>query len=277
MSNLQRKLFGFKQSSRFFKYLFVAIGLQLIASGFINAQDNSPYSRFGLGDQHPGTNIYNRGMAGLSAAYSDPRIDGINDPRNGAYKYYPSINFSNPASYSRFYAIKEVNTNKLQYGKMLLDVGINFTNHGLHEPNNSESFTSTNLFFSYLQLGVPLKKNWVLVFGLRPLTTIGYKIDRNEILYDPNTGSMIDRASTRFTGDGGSFLFNTGTGFAVGNLSVGINAGYLFGNKDYSTRREFINDSVLYSKSNHENNSNFGGLFFNACIQYRIDLSADKT
>src|SRR6187431_29608 len=105
MSNLQRKLFCFKQSSRFFKYLLVAIGLQLIANGFINAQDNSPYSRFGLGDQHPGTNIYNRGMAGLSAAYSDPRIDGINDPRNSRY-HYPSINFSNPASYYRFYAIK---------------------------------------------------------------------------------------------------------------------------------------------------------------------------
>ena len=81
------------------------------------------------------------------------------------------------------------------------------------------------LIFSYLQLGVPLKKNWGLVFGLRPLTTINYKIDRNERLYDPNTGSMIDSARTRFSGEGGSFLFNTGTGFAVWNFSVGINAG----------------------------------------------------
>src|SRR6187200_2534826 len=143
MSNLQRKSSGFKQSSRFFKYLLVAIGLQLIANGFINAQDNSPYSRFGLGDQHPGTNIYNRGMAGISAAYSDPRIDGLNDARNG--KYYPSINFSNPASYSRFYAIKEASTKKLQYGRMLLDVGINATSHALHEANNTQSFTSSNI------------------------------------------------------------------------------------------------------------------------------------
>src|SRR5689334_991989 len=104
MSNLQRKLFGSNQSSRLFQYIVFALSFLLIASS-ISAQDNSPYSRYGLGDLHPMTNIYNRGMAGLSAAYSDPRIDGASDPRNG--KYYSSINFSNPASYSRFYAMKE--------------------------------------------------------------------------------------------------------------------------------------------------------------------------
>jgi hypothetical protein len=274
MSNLQRKLFGFKRSSRFFKYLLAACSLQLIANGFINAQDNSPYSRFGLGDQHPSTNIFNRGMGGISAAYSEPRIDGITDPRNG--KYYPSINFSNPASYSRFYAIKEASTKKLQYGRMLLDVGINATSHALHEPNNPQSFTSSNIYFSYLQLGVPLKKNWGLVLGLRPLTTISYKIDKNERLYDPNTGSMIDSAKTQFSGEGGSFLFNTGTGFAVRNFSLGVNVGYLFGKKDYGTHRILNNDTIDYAASNHETRTNYGGIFFNAGMQYRIDLSTDK-
>ena len=152
MSNLQRKLFGLKLSSRFFKYILAAGSVQLIAVGLTNAQDNSPYSRFGLGDQHPPTNIFNRGMGGISAAYSDQRVDGVNDPRNG--RYYPLINFSNPASYSRFLAIKEASTNKLQYGKMLLDVGINTTSHALHEANNPESFTSTNIYFSYFEINL---------------------------------------------------------------------------------------------------------------------------
>jgi hypothetical protein len=274
MSNLLRKLLGFKSLSRVFQYALMAISLQLIANGFINAQDNSPYSRFGLGDQHPSTNIFNRGMAGISAAYSDPRIDGVNDPRNG--KYYPSINFSNPASYSRFFAIKEANTKKLLYGRMLLDVGINATSHALHEPNSPQSFTSSNIYFSYLQLGVPIQKNWGLVFGLRPLTTIGYKVDKNERIYDPNTVSMIDSVKTQFTGEGGSFLFNTGTGFAIRNFSLGVNVGYLFGKKDYGAHRIFQNDTVDYAASNHETQTNYGGLFFNAGIQYRIDLSPDK-
>jgi len=275
MLNLQRKLLGFKLSSRFFQYALIACSLQLMTNSFLNAQDNSPYSRYGLGDLAPNTNIFNRSMAGLSAAYSDQPITGLSDPRTG--KYYPSINFSNPASYSRFFAIKEVNTNKLTYGRMLFDVGVNLTTRTLHEANSPQSFTSTNGYFSYMQIGVPLKKNWGMVLGLRPLSTINYKIDRNERLYDPHTGSMIDSAKTQFVGEGGSFLFNTGTGLAFGNLSIGINAGFLFGRKDYSTRRRFESDSVIYSNSNHQTKSNFGGIVFDAGVQYRIDLSPDKT
>lgn len=268
MSNFQRKLFAFKPS-KYFLYLVMAISLQLIANGFLNAQDNSPYSRYGLGDLHPNTNIYNRGMAGISAGYSDQPINGLSDPRTG--KYYPSINFANPASYSRFYAIKEPNSKKLVYGRMLLDVGINFNTRTLKEINTPQSFTSSNGYFSYLQLGVPIKKNWGLVFGLRPLSTISYKITRNERL--PN----IDSVQTLFQGDGGSYLFNLGTGVAVKNFSIGVNAGYLFGKKDYSTRRYFLNDSVIYNASNHQTKTNFGGLFFNTGVQYRVDLNKDKT
>jgi len=274
MLNLQRKFSGFKLSPKIFQYLLLACSLQLIANSFLIAQDNSPYSRYGLGDLHPNTNIFNRGMAGISAAYSDQPIDGETDPRIG--RSYPSLNFLNPASYSRFFAIKEANTKKLKYGRMMLDIGVNFNSRTLHELNNPQSFTSSNGYFSYMQVGVPIRKNWGLVFGLRPLSTISYKIDRNERIYDSNTGAMIDSVKTQFRGDGGSYLFNTGTGIAIKNFSIGVNAGFLFGKKDYSTRRIFINDTVEYSASNHQTKTNFGGLFFNAGMQYRIDLSKDK-
>ena len=64
----------------------MAFNLQLLACSFLPAQDNSPNSRYGLGDLTPGTNIINRGMGSFSAGYSDPL----------------SINFNNPASYSAF-------------------------------------------------------------------------------------------------------------------------------------------------------------------------------
>ena len=274
MSNFQRKLFSLRPS-KFFLYIIMASSLQLIANGFLFAQDNSPYSRYGLGDMHPNTNVFNRGMGGIAVGFSDPRIEGLSDPRLG--KYYSSINFSNPASYSRFFAIKEGTTKKLQYGRMLLDIGLNFGTRTLHEENNPQSFSSSNGYFSYMQLGVPLKKNWGLVFGLRPLSTISYKIHRFERLRDSQTNVPIDSTVTLFNGDGGSFLFNTGTGFAVGNFSLGVNAGYLFGKKDYSTRRNFINDTVWYAASNHQTRTVFGGIFFNAGAQYRFDLSKDGT
>jgi len=80
MSNLQRKLFGFKSSSRVFQYALIAVSLQLIANGFINAQDNSPYSRFGLGDQHPGTNILSGVVMGMAK-----EIDGFIDTYKERY------------------------------------------------------------------------------------------------------------------------------------------------------------------------------------------------
>ena len=172
MLNLQRKSLGFKLSFRLFQYLVVAFSFQLFAAGFLYAQDNSPYSRYGLGDLHPNTNIFTRGMAGLSAGYSDQPIDGESDPRIG--KYYPSINFLNPASYSRFLAIKEGTTKKLKYGRMMFDVGVNFSSRTLHEANNPQSFSSSNGYFSYMQIAVPIKKK--LGLNTRLATIVNYQL-----------------------------------------------------------------------------------------------------
>jgi hypothetical protein len=277
MRNVQRKLIGFNLSSKFYYSILIACSLQLAAGNILFAQDNSPYSRYGLGDLQPNTNIFNRGMGGISAGYSEQPIDGLNDRRLG--KYYSTVNFLNPASYSRFYTIKEPRSNKLSYGKILLDVGTNLENRTLKENNNPQSFSSPNAFFSYLQLGMPLKKDWGLVFGLRPVSSINYKIQKRELLIDPQTQLPIDSARTLFTGDGGAYMFNTGTGFAIKNFSVGINTGYLFGKKDYSTRRDLYIDTVpgYYTGSNHQTKSSFGGLFLNAGMQYRIDLNKEKT
>ena len=64
------------------------------------SQDNSPYSRYGIGDLVPPTNINSRGLGGLSAAFNEPL----------------SINFSNPASFSSFQTDKELKSNKLKAG-----------------------------------------------------------------------------------------------------------------------------------------------------------------
>ena len=71
MFNFQRKL-----SLRIFQYAVIACTLQIICNGLM-AQDNSPYSRYGLGDLSPNTNISSRGMAGLNAAYSEQPVEGL--------------------------------------------------------------------------------------------------------------------------------------------------------------------------------------------------------
>src|SRR6185295_6244400 len=237
--------------------LLIACGLQLVICNFLYSQENSPYSRYGLGDVTPSTNIINRGMGGLSAAYSDPL----------------SINFTNPASYSSFLSYIEERTKKTASGRVLFDIGINYTSHTLREGNTPEKFASSDILFSYLQVGIPVKRNWGLNFGLRQVTRIGYKINHFERLYDPITGLNIDSVVTNYSGDGGAFLASLGSGIAIKNFSIGFNFGYLFGKKQFGTKRVFANDSVAYNPSNYNNQASFGDLYGNAGIQYRIDVS----
>jgi hypothetical protein len=208
-------------------------------------------------------------MGGISAGYTD----------------FLTINFSNPASFAAFQAILEAKSKKLSSGRAILDVGLNFENRTLIEPSPAKKFTASNALFSYLNIGVPLRKNWGLSFGLRPLSRISYNIVRNERLKDPITGLPIDSTTTSYKGSGGVYLVSMGTGFSLFDrstkkgqqkLSIGFNTGYMFGGKDYSTRRTFINDSVDYYRANYETKNNFGSVYFNAGLQYKFSLDSSK-
>ena len=130
----------------------------------ISAQENSPYSRYGLGDQVPSGNIISRGMGGVSTAYFDYR----------SINY--SINFMNPATYSRI-------------SSTTFDLGFEVDNRTLREPNNPNKFSSASANISYVQLGIPLLRNpvfgkraWGINLGLKPATRINYKIENNELV-----------------------------------------------------------------------------------------------
>ncbi len=231
------------------------------------AQDNSPYSRFGIGDLVPKAHVTNRGMGGITAGYAD----------------VISINSSNPASYSAFQAFIEAKSKKIQSGRAILDVGVNYDNRTIQEPGNLAKFASNNILFSYLQVGVPIKQNWGLAFGLRPVSKIGYRIiSRTQLINPLPPFNIIDSAQTLYEGVGGTYKATVGTGFAIfkkekhkqlEKLSIGVNAGYLFGNKSYSTRRVFANDTVSYYKTNYETQANYGSLNFDAGLQYMLPLN----
>lgn len=222
------------------------------------SQDNSPYSRYGIGDLVPSSHAANRALGGLAAGFTDP--NGI------------MINFSNPASYANFNALRELKSKKIVSGRAILDVGINFENRALLQGNPVEKFVAKNALFSYVQVGVPLRPNWGFSFGLRPVSRVSYKISQTERLVDPVTGSPIDSAITQYEGDGGVYLVSAGTGFKIGNLSLGFNGGYMFGRKDYRTKRAFINDTVDYLQANYETSSNVGNVVLDYGAQYKIKM-----
>ena len=215
----------------------------MCVSAAIAQTENSPYSRYGLGDLLPKQNILNRGMGGVSAAYSD----------------FHTVNFVNPASYS-----------KLKY--TTFDVGLEIDSRTLKALDPPRKFSSASPIISYIQMGIPLamKRDWGFTFGLRPITRINYKVERNERI------SGIDSLKTLFEGDGGTYEVHVGTGFGIKNFSLGVNVGYLFGSKNFSTRKAFIPDSsdVFYYQTNHETQSNYNGLLLNGGIQYVGKLNA---
>ncbi len=240
--------------------IICAVVLSLFTGG-VFAQGNSPYSRYGIGDMVPNTNVVNRGMGGISAGYSDVL----------------SINFNNPASYSKFQTQPLPGSNKkVRAGRVLLDVGINYDSRTLIAPNQPLNFSSSYGYFSYVQVGLPINKKWGLSFGLRPVSRINYKISRVEELIDPITGKFIDSAITNFEGNGGAYLPTIGTGYSFGNLSIGGSVGYLFGKKEVTTKRALLNDSVNYQVASYASRAFFGEIFFNAGAQYAITLKKDK-
>ncbi|MBK7884967.1 MAG: hypothetical protein IPJ81_15180 [Chitinophagaceae bacterium] len=226
--------------------MWIGLLSSMLFCTIVSAQENSPYSRYGLGDLSPNQNITARGMGGISAGYSD----------------FQSINFVNPASLGKI-----TNT--------IFDIGTEVDIRTLKSLDPAKKFTATNAIFSYLQLGFPvasqkmIKKNksWGVSFGLRPISKINYKIEKNERL------PGIDSINTLYEGSGGLNQVFVGTGLKIKNLSLGFNVGYMFGNKNFSTRRSFISDTIAYYKSNSATQSHFGGVFVNGALQYDIKIN----
>ncbi len=206
------------------------------------AQENSPYSRFGLGDMVPSQNIISRGMGGISAGYAD----------------FKSVNYVNPASYSA-----------LQF--TTFDFGAEIDRRKLKSTATGSSFSSTNLIISYLQLGVPIRMNKLnkkkiflgMNFGLRPVSRINYKILNAR-------RTEVDSLGSLYKGDGGLSDALFGMGLKIKNLSIGFNAAYRFGNKNYDTSFSVLNDSVFHYPSSIDNKSSFHGLAYTLGFQYDI-------
>jgi hypothetical protein len=215
--------------------------LLLFGSLTAGAQENSPFSRYGLGDIYPGQNIVNRGMGGLSTAY----IEG------------QSVNFSNPASYSG-------------HKMVTFDVGVSIDSRNLKSTNPVQKYSAINFLPSYVAVAMPLSKKRDLgfAFGLRPVSTINYAISQRTRLRN------IDSVVNLYEGNGGLYQLYGGLGKRWGGLRVGFNAGFTFGRKETGTRVIFIPDSLdtEYALSNSSTTTTYGKGFVNGGLQYEFKV-----
>ncbi len=155
----------------------------------------SPYSALGLGDPVNGDPSRNFALGGTVAAAAD----GYN------------INIGNPASYA-----------KLKYTNF--DLGVMHTEINQQQGDLTIDNGYTN--FNYIVTSFPLYENLGLVLSIRPHTTRGFKIERDDMLSDD-----LGLSRSTFQGSGGINNLTIGTGWSpFKGFAVGLNAHYYFGN-----------------------------------------------
>jgi len=194
----------------------IATALFLLPS-VLKAQDknssstSSPYSRYGIGTLN---------------GYSQGRSSAMGGIGIGT-RYDFQINTGNPASYT---AIDTMT--------FLMEFGVSSKNTIYESADKKNGGNDVN--FNYLAFSVPIKKWWAAAFGLMPLSEKGYNImATNE--------STNGYTSTSISGTGTLSKAFIGNAFKIGkNLSVGVNAWYLFGTLSDRYYLNFPYDAAAY-------------------------------
>ncbi|ALU75608.1 hypothetical protein [Tenacibaculum finnmarkense] len=157
---------------------------------FAQRNSASPYSYFGIGETFEATTVENASMGRIGVALNDTH----------------HLNFVNPAA--------NASLRVATYG---IGASSNFLT--LEKENTSNSGSSTSL--RYVSLGFPLGKKAGLSVGLQPFTSVGYSL----------LDTQIKDEITSFKGEGGTNKIYASFGtYIVKGLSVGLEAGYVFGN-----------------------------------------------
>ncbi len=215
--------------------------LVFIAS-IAHAQDlnTSPFSRYGLGELNNIQSSHYLGWSNCAVAFSDPQY----------------INISNPASYAG-----------LIRNNPIFDVSISGKIAAYNSVYNDveKSSFGTNIGLNNMFLGLPMSKNWGVVFGVIPYSSVGYNVSSNTIV-DTST------VTSSFSGDGSLNKIFLGNGFNLLNkgdsikLSIGFNTSYMFGNVNHYSSVVY-NDIGAYNSRIQYTSSN-SGLHFNAGFQF---------
>ncbi len=213
-------------------------------------KDNSPYSRFGLGDPVDNRFVHLR-STGLGGAMYNPY----------------QINIINPASNGYLQAT-------------VFDLGLYAKYSKLSTTDGSSHVYSGNL--EYLSLGFPLinpindllekkvrKYDIGLSFTLMPNSNVGFDITSE------NEHPDIGKISRNYKGSGGTYKFLTGIGGRYEDFSFGLNLGYFFGKINYDKDLKFEDVFSSYANEYHDDFA-VNGFLYNVGAIYNFVLNKEK-
>ncbi|MEO6037195.1 MAG: hypothetical protein ABIQ93_02200 [Saprospiraceae bacterium] len=236
----------------------LALALLLLANLPLIAQpkQNSPYSRFGIGDFVNQYFANQAGMAGQSAAFHDPF----------------HLNLANPASYAH---LKTTAFETGLYAKY----------------SHSESGKATQDYWTgnlgYLALGFTLKSpiNQVLDkvqspwqfgmgFALTPYSVVGYNVLTRDTL--PGVGDV----QNSFQGTGGTYKLQWSNAAKYKNTSFGATLGWMFGKATYENTTIFHDSTAIQTSRNFQDNKRdelgINGFVWNLGVQHDFVLEYEE-
>jgi hypothetical protein len=204
--------------SRFIVFFLAFGGSGLLLGQTVNEdirpKENSPISRFGLGNLMSQPLAAPSGMGGLSAAFQDPS----------------HLNLVNPAS--------------LAFLQMTaFEVGMYGKYSELKAAGQSTGVWSGNL--RYMALGFPLKNSinqalerrqsptsFGMSFSLQPYSLVGYDVASTDVV------EWAGATLNSLKGTGGTYQFSWGNAIRYKNFAGGLNINYLFGKITNNARVE---------------------------------------
>lgn len=231
-----------KQVVGAFLLLFVA------AIGFAQPKQNSPYSRYGIGDPLPSYFASQAAMGGMTAAFHDPF----------------HLNLNNPASYAFLKSTA-------------LETGI-FAKQSNYE-SGADKATNWSGNLGYLALGFTLKSPvnevldrkkspWQLGMGLAltPYSLVGYNVQTAD-----NISGGLDSIINTFEGNGGSYKLNWTNAIKYKHTAIGLNLGWMFGKASYENTTVFV-DSLPTFTNTFRDAVNMNGFVWGVGVQHDLIL-----
>jgi len=217
------------------KEIIVIAILLISAHSFSQATNSSPYSLFGIGEQVNLKSVEEIAMGQMGGAL------------NSEYQ----LSFTNPASYSY-----------LSWTTYVFAGGnkTNVVNDG------NETQTSSAAALSYISLGIPIRGNQGLAFGLQLNTAVGYSL-LGQTFDDDGTITEIDR----YFGNGGTNRVFLGYGYKFPyNISLGVEMAYIFGSIDNNVTNRRNNVQLA---TNQITDSNVKGTTLKLGAHYAPNIS----
>jgi hypothetical protein len=215
-----------------------------------NGRDNNPYSKYGMGELMNGNTPALKSMGGISSVWTS--------------NY--AINTENPATYAFFENKRAVFD--------IAAVGSSRTTHGAINgvPTSSTSGTAT---INHMAFAVPVSKRAGFTLGFRPYAHTYYSL-QDSIGFGSNPPSPVGNAKKFYGGEGGMNFAFLGGAFRYKGLSIGANAGYLFGNVNNTTLFVPQNDSLIFrsQSSQYSTQTRTGGIYWKSGVLYETKLDS---